>query len=1424
MADDRTKHAIGSGRTARAKAPTARLWFEVTPDALYVANTGEPFDHAGVISVCRQYLSSKGASASDINLMNCADEALVREIRKRQIALYELDPNLLLEDRNAETETTRDYAGRCLLELLQNGDDAMAPAGATPTELIGAKGLGFKSVLEISDTPQIFSGPFHFGFDVVQSRRLLLHIPVGEHVSIFRLPHDVAPDAGARRLIKAGFSTVVKLPFRDENASAATIADLRALQPHFLLLAQHLEAVEIRFPSGARVLARTGSRGDENGATAAIRVRENKGDWNSSDWRVWRDVWPASGYLEKRLSVGIAVRLENGVPTPCSEPMPIHVFYPTEQQIGASFLIHAAFDVQQNRKQIRVGSNDEALLERLAAMTRRIALDIPSEATLALFRGLVAVAPKRKGKHLDRRIQYHMVEALRETSFISVLGRRQARVLPGEARTALEGFGALLDPGRPAVGRAAIARPELEDGFDVILELGGSRLGPAEYANLFRYARCGGVDACVVAAQVMLRTCLSATHVAPPVLTELHAAPIWPTADGRVRALAGDRPLLLKRPSNWPAWCEADELDPRFSQVVFPNGVISKEWERLTGELLHRTPEAFLRFCIAPALAAWDGERWEIDGWDALRLIDSWAGPDDWAKLKPYASDAKLGVLRDALVAVARIPVGKGWRQARHCYARPELSAPACFARYFKTVEDRHLCGFPSQARQSFPRDRWRALLRYLGASWEPKIWRFGDPQAGSDAGLPDQSAFWSAVGVNNIRHREKDWYLEHFPACLGPDTPPGSLMDIVESVLRVSESLEAEYLKVANAWKTHTPAPFHSFVQFQFRRTPFLPVKSNIWGVAHRVGSETYWPQRGIRGFTADLDLAGIKEARRVQLRSSAAKALGVKMQLPDRWHDWLQWNTALVAAGNAGRIPGGERTVRDFYEAMLEAKLQAPPIEAPPTLVCVATDGDGGLRAVPRDQASWIDRPALASPDILDALARAGLTYIPALLDRGAQASERFKIKRASSVVAITAEYVDASQRSAMLERRLQARWKAIAVQCEAKRGRMPAMPTIRAVNGLILSIHLGDQQVARISASSFLENGVWLIDLADPYEALAAALADGLGHAADMRYRFAALLKARNGLEVGRALMEDGIPPYRLASIQLGEDENDALGELDTPPEPGAGHDAINDNGEQGEGPTTAPPPPDPPAGPIDPPQPNPGGQGSPPDPARRPGASYYASGQLSARSLYDAGPGGGGGGGGGSGGSGWSERQREAGIEGESWLAGLIEATLPPGFSSKRNIRDALQGETDILIRSADGEWHVEVKTLATERIYWSELERGKAVRQHGRYWMCLLVPYGWTYRIHWSWTPLIDLLPCERRMQWQWACESQGPRLGTGSWDPIDGIRTPERQPDRATAVVRVQDVHLAPLDQDDLALVTMWGRVATFNTRSGPAP
>lgn len=232
------------------------LRFEIANDCLYAANKGRSFDRTGVISICAQHLSAKSSRASRIETPDCADDGLINEIQRLQVEIYRINPNQLLADRNDEEETSSDYAGRCVLELLQNADDAMAPEDASGAELIGAKGLGFKSVLELTDTPQIFSGPYSFGFDQVRSRALLADLAVSDEVGVFRIPHAVTRDTIVERLLKAGFASVIRLPLRDAAARARVEQELAGLQPHFLLLSQYLERVEIRADKLQRELSR----------------------------------------------------------------------------------------------------------------------------------------------------------------------------------------------------------------------------------------------------------------------------------------------------------------------------------------------------------------------------------------------------------------------------------------------------------------------------------------------------------------------------------------------------------------------------------------------------------------------------------------------------------------------------------------------------------------------------------------------------------------------------------------------------------------------------------------------------------------------------------------------------------------------------------------------------------------------------------------------------------------------------------------------------------------------------------------------------------------------------------------------------------------------------------------------------------------
>lgn len=142
-----------------------------------------------------------GAAAGDV------PPDLLDRIRTENLNVYRASPQRLREDVGQESQIAQDYRGRLVYELLQNADDAMAAGTAsscirfelTDDELwvansgrpldeadvrglcgisaskkslhgqkrrasIGHKGMGFKSVLEITDAPEVFSTTVCFRF------------------------------------------------------------------------------------------------------------------------------------------------------------------------------------------------------------------------------------------------------------------------------------------------------------------------------------------------------------------------------------------------------------------------------------------------------------------------------------------------------------------------------------------------------------------------------------------------------------------------------------------------------------------------------------------------------------------------------------------------------------------------------------------------------------------------------------------------------------------------------------------------------------------------------------------------------------------------------------------------------------------------------------------------------------------------------------------------------------------------------------------------------------------------------------------------------------------------------------------------------------------------------------------------------------
>lgn len=363
----------------------------------------------------------------------------------------------------AERLLGREYHGRFLIELLQNAADAwrndprsldrrsrvavviaegptllVANEGAPMTaevvieslghigastksegEAIGHKGIGFKSVLEITLAPEIYSGlqerepELAVSFDpglaldaiIEQSpdwERFIASVQGLDHadrfaaVPILRFPHWIADrPADVTALAADGFDTVVRLPF-DQRLSerigmeeATWLASVREavndVSDQILLLLGCFSEVRItdRLASVEEIVRPEYSDGVEPRTTSDgekpehIRILRN--GLVSSSWRLFRHSLPALEHLTGEIAVGLRLETSDGeaVIVPATDGVvsaPFHLFFPTRIPSGLPFLLHGYFEVDAARTGFYRGSasRNRAIMEELAALSARV--------------------------------------------------------------------------------------------------------------------------------------------------------------------------------------------------------------------------------------------------------------------------------------------------------------------------------------------------------------------------------------------------------------------------------------------------------------------------------------------------------------------------------------------------------------------------------------------------------------------------------------------------------------------------------------------------------------------------------------------------------------------------------------------------------------------------------------------------------------------------------------------------------------------------------------------------------------------------------------------------------------------------------------------------------------------------------------------
>lgn len=331
----------------------------------------------------------------------------------------------LVNQANSEKNTIREYRGRYIFELLQNANDAIrdqldqigssnipeqryrirldvtkealivsndgipfqekdvesismwGESSKDPNKSIGYKGIGFKSVLEITESPQIFSQLVQFHFDwatcyrrvrAIVGKQMELKLPITRFVFPFSLEQVPEPD---RHLVDELlnhqlYSTVIRLPIKPNVPLTRILGQIdQNLDPSLLLFLNGIDVIEV-WVNGAlqhtlsrSVLNKPGSMGKE----ITLKVDEKP----VSRWLLFdaekiplpkqaelheglpEEIWKRVKLVGFSLAFPLDEQSRLLVDSPSSK---FYVYFPTGMESGLRYRVHGDFHVDAARKSV----------------------------------------------------------------------------------------------------------------------------------------------------------------------------------------------------------------------------------------------------------------------------------------------------------------------------------------------------------------------------------------------------------------------------------------------------------------------------------------------------------------------------------------------------------------------------------------------------------------------------------------------------------------------------------------------------------------------------------------------------------------------------------------------------------------------------------------------------------------------------------------------------------------------------------------------------------------------------------------------------------------------------------------------------------------------------------------------------------------
>lgn len=330
----------------------------------------------------------------------------VREESERTLSAYSAQPNLVEEQANQEQDTARGgYANRQIVELVQNSADQIAKVGSgriyirltdshlycaddgAPLDQDGAKallfshlspkrataeigrfGVGFKSVLRVTDKPAVFSRSGSIQFDRQKAKRRIAAVaPDAQSYPVLRVAEPIDPaatkaDPELAALIRWA-RNVVRLSLRP-GAYDELAEQLRSFAPEFLLFVPHVHRLDI-----------VSDAGDESRSIRLIsaggQIELNNGG-QRSHWMLFSREHELSDDAKadsRALDDAERVKIAWAAPLDTRNPLQqFWAFFPTQTSSLVAGILNAPWKTNEDRQNLLSGIYNSELIGAAAQL------------------------------------------------------------------------------------------------------------------------------------------------------------------------------------------------------------------------------------------------------------------------------------------------------------------------------------------------------------------------------------------------------------------------------------------------------------------------------------------------------------------------------------------------------------------------------------------------------------------------------------------------------------------------------------------------------------------------------------------------------------------------------------------------------------------------------------------------------------------------------------------------------------------------------------------------------------------------------------------------------------------------------------------------------------------------------------------------